>query len=268
MRETKTTESTFPQDAPERDRTIEENSRSWAEFFKQAEEVDFPEDFLADRELQMPLERDSFDEPFDSESPLEFATMTKQVDRWHIRLAQEADIPELHALIEASIRGLQANDYTPAQIEGALGTVLGLDTQLIRDQTYYVVEVLDESGSSDAKRSRVRNAGCGGWSKRKTLFGSDGAATREPELLDPATDAAKIRAIFVHPDFARQGLGSLILAQVEGAAQAAGFRSFEMGSTLTGVPLYMLRGYTPVERVEVPLWNGEVLPVIKMTKPA
>ena len=187
-------------------------------------------------------------------------------DKWQIRLAQEADIPDLHALIEASIRGLQANDYTPAQIEGALGTVLGLDTQLIRDQTYYVIEVVDLADEDNAKGSRRRKAGCGGWSKRKTLFGSDGAATRESELLDPSTDAAKIRAIFVHPDFARQGLGSLILAHVEAAAQAAGFRRFEMGSTLTGVPLYTLRGYTPVERVEVPLKNGELLPVIKMIK--
>jgi len=190
---------------------------------------------------------------------------------WHIRLALEADISELHALIEASIRGLQTNDYTPAQIEGALGTVLGLDTQLIRDQTYFIVEVLDGVGSTNPKGSKgwkPRKVGCGGWSKRKTLFGSDGAATREPELLDPATDAAKIRAIFVHPDFARQGLGSLILAHVEAAAQAAGFRHFEMGSTLTGVPLYRLRGYTPVEGVEVPLKNGEFLPVVKMTKPA
>ncbi len=189
------------------------------------------------------------------------------LDRWRIRLAQEADIPELHTLIEASIRGLQASDYTPAQMEGAIGTVLGLDTQLIRDQTYYIVEVLDLAGEDSAKRSRERKlAGCGGWSKRRTLFGSDGAAVREPEMLNPATDAAKIRAIFVHPKFARKGLGSLILSHVEAAARAAGYRSFEMGSTLTGVPLYTLRGYTPVERVEVPLSNGEVLPVIRMTK--
>jgi len=188
--------------------------------------------------------------------------------RWRIRLAQEEDIPALHALIEASIRGLQTDDYSPAQIEGALGTVLGLDTQLIRDQTYYIIELFDQTGSHDPKGSRARSAGCGGWSKRKTLFGSDGASTREPELLDPAKDAAKIRAIFIHPDFARQGLGSFILAHVEAAAVAAGFEHFEMGSTLTGVPLYTLRGYSPVERVEVPLKNGEFLPVIKMTKPA
>lgn len=178
-----------------------------------------------------------------------------------IRVAREDDIPALHALIEASVRGLQAGDYTPAQIEGALGTVLGLDTQLIRDQTYFLVEAIYSHGA-------ITLAGCGGWSKRKTLFGSDGASLREPELLDPAIDAAKVRAIFVHPDFARRGLGSLILAHVEAAAHAAGFRHFEMGSTLTGVPLYRLKGYVEVERIAVPLHNGEALPIVRMVKAA
>src|ERR1700691_4830656 len=118
-----------------------------------------------------------------------------------LRLATEEDIPALHALIEASIRGLQAGDYTPAQIEGALGTVLGLDTQLIRDQTYFIVE-------AEATEGR-RTAGCGGWSKRRTLFGADRGPGRLPELLDPAADAAKVRAIFVHPEFERGGLGTL-----------------------------------------------------------
>lgn len=176
---------------------------------------------------------------------------------WNIRTAQESDIPALHALIEASVRGLQADDYTPAQIEGALGTVLGLDTQLIRDQTYFIVEASGTEG---------RVAGCGGWSKRKTLFGSDHASVREPELLDPATDAAKVRAIFVHPEFARRGLGSLILAHVEAAAQAAGFHRFEMGSTLTGAPLYQLKDYIEIERIAVPLHNGESLPIVRMVK--
>lgn len=178
-----------------------------------------------------------------------------------MRVALESDIPALHALIEASVRGLQADDYTPAQIEGALGTVLGLDTQLIRDRTYFVVEI-----SSTEESGEQRLVGCGGWSKRKTLFGSDHASLREPDLLDPATDAAKVRAIFVHPAFARRGLGSLILAHVEAEAQAAGFRHFEMGSTLTGVPLYRLRGYVEAGRIAVPLRNGEVVPVVRMIK--
>jgi hypothetical protein len=182
---------------------------------------------------------------------------------WQIRSAREEDIPALHALIEASVRGLQSNDYTPAQIEGALGTVLGLDTQLIRDQTYFVVKI---PSTKETKERKL--AACGGWSKRKTLFGSDKASTREPELLNPATDAAKVRAIFVHPDFARQGLGSLILAHVEYAAYTASFRHYEMGSTLTGVPLYTLKGYVPIEHVSVPLPNGESLPIVKMVKAA
>jgi GNAT superfamily N-acetyltransferase len=175
-----------------------------------------------------------------------------------LRFATEADIPALHALIEASIRGLQADDYTPAQIEGALGTVLGLDTQLIADRTYFATTTLDQG--------EERIAGCGGWSKRKTLFGADRGPGRTPELLDPSTDAAKVRAIFVHPEFARRGLGSLILAEVEDAARKAGFHRFEMGSTLTGVPLYRLKGYVEVERIAVPLWNGEALPVVRMMK--
>jgi GNAT superfamily N-acetyltransferase len=187
--------------------------------------------------------------------------MAAQEPIWHIRAAQEADIPALHALIEASIRGLQAGDYTPAQIEGALGTVLGLDTQLIHDQTYFLVE-------ANSRDIATLPAGCGGWSKRKTLFGSDQASIREPELLNPAIDAAKVRAIFVHPHFARRGLGTLILAHVEAAAQAAGFHHFEMGSTLTGVPLYRLKGYVEIERIAVPLHNGEALPVVRMVKAA
>jgi GNAT superfamily N-acetyltransferase len=178
---------------------------------------------------------------------------------FRLRLATEEDIPPLHALIEASVRGLQAADYTPAQIEGALGTVLGLDTQLIRDETYFVAETPDQNPIT-----RKRLAGCGGWSKRKTLFGADRGPGREPALLDPVVDAAKVRAIFVHPDFSRRGLGSLILARVEAEAAAAGFKRFEMGSTLTGVPMYLVKGYVEVERIAVPLWNGEALPVVKM----
>jgi GNAT superfamily N-acetyltransferase len=184
-----------------------------------------------------------------------------------LRLATEEDIPALHALIEASVRGLQAGDYTPPQIDGALGTVLGLDTQLIRDGTYFVAEADGVSDAPDQEqKERSSLAGCGGWSKRKTLFGADCGPGREPELLDPNTDAAKVRAIFVHPVFARRGLGTLILAHVEAAARAAGFRRYEMGSTLTGVPLYRLKGYTEVERIAVPLANGEALPVVKMAK--
>ena len=184
--------------------------------------------------------------------------MQKSVIPFSLRLATSADIPALHSLIEASVRGLQKNDYTLEQIDGALGTVLGLDTQLVADKTYFVAE-------AKAACARII-VGCGGWSNRKTLFGSDHAPVREPEFLDPATDAAKIRAFFIHPDWARRGLGSRILEACESAARAAGFSRFEMGATLTGVPLYRQRGYHVLERIEVPLPTGAALPIVRMAK--
>jgi GNAT superfamily N-acetyltransferase len=180
-------------------------------------------------------------------------------DEIQLRLATSADIPFLHQLIEQSVRRLQAADYTPAQIEGALGHALGLDTQLVADGTYFIAEILAGDGTPQI-------VACGGWSNRKTLFGSDGGPNRQNEFLDPNTDAAKIRAIFVHPDFARQGLGSLVLKHCEDTAAAAGFTRLEMGSTLTGIPLYALKGYIPRENIDIALPNGEVLPVVKMTK--
>jgi GNAT superfamily N-acetyltransferase len=174
-----------------------------------------------------------------------------------IRQAAVSDIPTLRDLIELSVRGLQKNDYTPEQIEGALGHALGLDTQLIEDGTYFVAE------HAQAAPAPV---GCGGWSNRATLFGSDHGPYRQRAKLDPGKDAAKIRAIFVHPDWARRGLGSLILKHCEEAARAAGFHRLEMGSTLTGVPLYTLKGYRQYESIAVPLPNGAKLPVVRMVK--
>lgn len=171
-----------------------------------------------------------------------------------LRKATAADIPALQELIEASVRGLQANDYTPAQMELALQTVFTVDSQLIADGTYFVVERNGEL------------LGCGGWSQRKTLCGGDHHAVREDALLDPSQDAAKIRAFFVHPKWARRGIGSFLLQAAEEAALSAGFRRLEMGATLTGVPLYLLKGYRVVERMEVPLKDGVSLPVVRMEK--
>lgn len=176
---------------------------------------------------------------------------------FQLRQAKTSDIPALHALIELSVRTLQKDDYSPAQIEGALGHTLGLDTQLIEDRTYFVAEPIAQAGLI---------VGCGGWSNRKTLFGSDHGPNRMNTFLDPKTEAAKIRAIFVHPEWARRGLGTLILQHCEEAAHQAGFNTLEMGSTLTGVPLYTLKGYVPRENVAVPLPNGETLPVVYMVK--
>jgi GNAT superfamily N-acetyltransferase len=175
-----------------------------------------------------------------------------------IRPALPEDVPALKLLIDLSVRSLQARDYSAAQIEAALGTVLGLDSQLIADGTYYVLE-----GHRDVEKTI---AGCGGWSKRKTLFGSDHGPGREDALLDPLCDNARIRAFFVHPDWARRGLGTKILEACESAAMNAGFKGFELGATLTGEPLFRARGYTAIDRIEVPLQNGLSLPVVRMSK--
>jgi GNAT superfamily N-acetyltransferase len=172
-----------------------------------------------------------------------------------LRRAAVEDVAGLQALIEASVRGLGSVEYSGAEIEGALGHALGLDTQLIEDGTYFVAETGDGL-----------MVGCGGWSWREKLCGSDGLNAASSCGGSEATGAAKIRAIFVHPGWARRGLGSLILEHVEGEARATGFRRLEMGSTLTGVALYLLRGYRETERMGIALPNGEMLGVVRMVK--
>lgn len=179
---------------------------------------------------------------------------------FQIRGAVMADVPALSSLIDVSVRGLQTQDYSPAQIELALKTVYGADTQLIADGTYFVVETLPVG------KLKPLIVGCGGWSKRKTLFGGDAWTRREDDLLDPRRDAAKIRAFFVHPDWARRGVGTMILNACEAAAKAAGFTRCEMGATLTGVPFYRSKGYTELEHLAVPLGGSESLPIIRMAK--
>ena len=171
-----------------------------------------------------------------------------------IRLARQTDIAALTDLIQSSVRELQKDDYSPEQLDGALGSVFGVDRSLIEDATYFVVE------------SEGAPAGCGGWSRRRTLFGSDHFPGREDALLDPARDAAKVRAFFVHPAFARQGVASLILTACEAAAAGEGFTRLEMGATLTGVPFYRSRGYQEVEAMEAQLPNGLRLPIVKMAR--
>lgn len=173
-----------------------------------------------------------------------------------VRRATLADLPSLGPLIAASARELSRGVYTPEQVEGALRGAFGTDTQLIRDGTYFVVEVDGEL------------AGCGGWSRRRTLFGGDARLDRDAGELDPAKDAAKIRAFFVHPEFARRGLGSLILEHCESDAMAHGFNRFELMGTLPGVHLYAARGYQSGEPIEWPLGDGLVIPFVPMTKSA
>jgi N-acetylglutamate synthase-like GNAT family acetyltransferase len=172
-----------------------------------------------------------------------------------LRHATEADVPALRQLIEQSVRALSVGYYTPAQIESALRHVFGPDTQLIADQTYYVIE---------ADRAL---AAAGGWSRRRTLYGGDQMKAAEDPLLDPATESARIRAFFVHPAWARRGLGRQLFERCAADALRAGFRSMELMATLPGEPLYRALGFAPAERSAAPLPDGETLPVVRMTRP-
>lgn len=174
---------------------------------------------------------------------------------WQPRIARETDIPALEALIPLSVRALQAAYYSPAQMEAALGPVFGVDRQLIRDGTYFVVQHGGEV------------VGCGGWSKRQSLFGGDrNRVTPDPEL-DPRRDAARVRAFFVHPGWARRGIGRSIMQACERGIIAANFRRVDIVATLAGEPLYAAFGYSVVERYEIPLRDGLNLPVVRMTRP-
>ncbi len=173
---------------------------------------------------------------------------------WTPRLATNADIPALEALIPLSVRALQAAQYSPAQMGAALGPVFGVDRQLIRDATYFVVE---DGGQI---------VGCGGWSKRKTLYGGDRERAGEDAELNPQIDSARIRAFFVHPNWARRGIGRCILLRCEAAAVEAGFHRAELVATLTGEGLYARFGYAVLERYEAPMPDGLSLPVVKMAK--
>jgi GNAT superfamily N-acetyltransferase len=186
-----------------------------------------------------------------------------------VRLAELTEVDVLQTLIERSVRELQHGDYSPAEIELALEMVYGVDTQLIIDRTYLVAEAVSDAPETDTASHRClppRIVGCGGWSRRHTLFGGDQFAGREAALLDPARDAAKIRAFFVHPEWARRGIGSLILAACERAAFDAGFTRLEMGATLTGVAFYHAHGYAERDRFALDLRRGESLAIVRMEK--
>jgi len=173
---------------------------------------------------------------------------------WTLRLAYESDVPALDEMIPLSARVLQAAHYTPPQIEAALGPIFGVDRRLIRDGAYFVA--VSEPGLI---------VGCGGWSKRRSLYGSD-AGRPEDAFLDVRHDPARIRAFFVHPDWARQGIGCGILATCEAAIVGTGFRTVELVAALPGEPLYASSGYEVVQRYELSLPNELTLPVVRMTK--
>jgi GNAT superfamily N-acetyltransferase len=169
-------------------------------------------------------------------------------------MAIEADLASLEAVMAHSIAELQKGFLTPAQI-AASRFVMGLDTQLISDRTYFIVE------------AEGRIAGCGGWSRRATLYGGDhSAALRNATLLDPVRDAARVRAMYTHPDFARRGVGRLILGLCEAAAFRDGFHRVQLMATLSGEPLYRSCGYEEIERVISNTEIGDV-PLVLMSKP-
>jgi len=174
---------------------------------------------------------------------------------WKIRLARFEDTPALDRLIPLSVRTLQTAHYSEAQREAAIGPVFGVDRQLIEDQTYFVAELSDG-----------RIVGCGGWSKRKAKCGSSAFRTENDPLIDPKVDAPRIRAFFIHPDFARRGIGRAILNACEEAILAAGYTRAEIAATLTGEPLYVSAGYQVTERFVIPLSNGLPLPCVRLAK--
>ena len=173
---------------------------------------------------------------------------------YRIRRATLGERAALERLIAESARGLSRGDYTGEQVEAALASVFGVDTDLIHDGTYFVVE------------SEGEPIGCGGWSKRRTLFGSDRFAARDSGYLDPSREPAKIRAFFVRPDWARRGVAGAILETCEREAEAEGFRSLELMATLPGVPFYAARGYEGAERVSYETAEGVRIEFVPMRK--
>lgn len=169
------------------------------------------------------------------------------------RFATKADVAALRALMKLAIEELQKDFLSPEQI-AASHAVMGLDTQLVEDGTYFVIEV---GGAL---------AGCGGWGRRATLYGGDHSAGRSAALLDRAIEPARIRAMYTHPDFARRGVGRLILALGESAAARAGFRRLRLGATLSGEPLYRAYGFEAVERVMAATPSGIDVPLVMMEK--
>jgi GNAT superfamily N-acetyltransferase len=173
-----------------------------------------------------------------------------------IRPGLAADVPVLQALIERSAHALSVGFYTQQQTEAVTREVFGVDTQLVADGTYYVVEVDNVI------------AACGGWGRRSTSFGGDHAKLAPERLLDPATEAAKIRAFFVDPAWARRGLGAMLLAHCAARAAAAGFSELELVATMPGEPLYRALGFAVAERFELLLGQGVRVPVARMRRSA
>ena len=171
-----------------------------------------------------------------------------------VRLARRDDIPQIRALMDLAISRLLPAFLSPEAVEASF-ELMGLDTQLIEDASYYLVEV------------DGRLAGCGGWSRRATLFGGDHTGGRDAAFVDPATEPARIRAMYTHPDFTRRGIGRLVLEVCEAAAAQAGFTRCQLAATLGGEPLYRACGYEPIEAFEGVSDAGVKVPLLRMGKP-
>lgn len=175
-----------------------------------------------------------------------------------LRLARPEDIPALSALMTAAISQLLTPFLPPEGVKASF-EIMGLDTQLIADGAYFVVEEFSVSAKGEI-------AGCGGWSRRATLFGGDHSAGRDAALLDPAVDAARVRAMYTHPDHTRKGVGHMVLDACEAAAAAEGFSRVEMAATMGGVPLYRACGYHDIEPFTAMTSSGYAVPLIRMGK--
>ena len=174
------------------------------------------------------------------------------------RIAQQIDTEVIRQLMQASIAENMKAFLSVSEIEAAKET-MGVDKTLIADGTYFLIEAIHNG--------KALLVGCGGWGKRKTLYGGDHTVGRDDSLSDPDTEAARIRAMYTHPDWTRRGIGTLLLELGEDAASKAGFKTIELGSTVPGEPLYLARGYVEVERRVETAANGSENTVIKMVKP-
>ena len=174
------------------------------------------------------------------------------------RIAQQIDTEVIRQLMQASIAENMKAFLSVSEIEAAKET-MGVDKTLIADGTYFLIEAIHNG--------KAVLVGCGGWGKRKTLYGGDHTVGRDDSLSDPDTEAARIRAMYTHPDWTRRGIGTLLLELGEDAASKAGFKTIELGSTVPGEPLYLARGYVEVERKMETATNGSINTVIKMMKP-
>ena len=201
-------------------------------------------------ELDTRRQRQPHDEP---RKPRGVYAAAARMTSWSPRIATSHDVPAIAALMDRAIHELMTSFLSPAEVEASV-EVMGLDTQLIADGTYFVVE------------DGPRLVGCGGWSRRATLYGGNHTTGRSDALLDPATEPARVRAMYTDPAYARRGIGRVVLETCEQAARDAGFQHAELAATLAGVPLYRVAGYARIENIARATSSGITVPLVRMRK--